>query len=109
MLFPGGDEVSVPINVAYNHHFESNMVGKSAAFKKVQLSGPDDPIAQEHRKNMGHGMPSEDEAWIVEEVAPSSNPGVPTSQAECRKIPFSSPNLCLKIHLHSTVHNSDTQ
>ena len=82
----GGEEISVPINVAYNHHFESTMVGKGANLKKVKLSGPDDPIAQEHRKSMGHGMPSEEEAWIVEEVAPSSTPGVPTSQAEFWRI-----------------------
>ena len=84
-LTPDG-EISVPINVAYNHHFESHMVGKGANFKKVKLSGPDDPIVMEHKKIMGHGMPSEEEAWVVEEVAPSSTPGVPTSQAEFRRI-----------------------
>ena len=31
---PQGD-VSVPINVAYNHHFESNMVGANARLEKV--------------------------------------------------------------------------
>ena len=31
----GGEEISVPINVAYNHHFESTMVGKGANLKKA--------------------------------------------------------------------------
>ena len=35
-LTPDG-EISVPINVAYNHHFESTMVGKGASLKKVRL------------------------------------------------------------------------
>ena len=32
-------DVSVPINVAYNHHFESNMVGKNSMLEKISLTG----------------------------------------------------------------------
>jgi hypothetical protein len=77
---PQGD-VSVPINIAYNHHFESNMVGKKARFQKVTLNGPDDPRVVEHRARMGHGMPSDTgEAWVVEELEAPSRPGVATNQ-----------------------------
>ena len=38
-LNPDGSEISVPINVAYNHHFESTMVGKGANLKKVYTTG----------------------------------------------------------------------
>ena len=110
-LTPDG-EISVPINVAYNHHFESHMVGKGANFKKVKLSGPDDPIVMEHKKVMGHGMPSEEEAWVVEEVAQSSTPGVPTSQAESYRIfcPFgviSTFTCLLSCHYHLRYYVSN--
>lgn len=37
---PQGD-VSVPINVVYNHHFESHMGGKKSKIEKVTTSIPD--------------------------------------------------------------------
>ena len=36
-------DVSVPITVAYNHHFESTMIGKRAAFENALMQGPGDP------------------------------------------------------------------
>ena len=38
-----GNDVSVPINVVYNHHFESNMKGANAEFELIKFTGPDDP------------------------------------------------------------------
>lgn len=74
---PDGD-VSVPINIAYNHHFESKMVGHKAVLEKISLNGPDDPRVKELGLDMGHGVG--DEEWHVRELAPSTG-GVPTSQA----------------------------
>ena len=66
---PDGD-VSVPINVAYNHHFESNMIGGFATFEHQTFTGPEDPrlvalLAKRKGMNMAHGLPSHDEAWVV--------------------------------------------
>ena len=38
-------DVSVPINALYNHHFNGVIIGKEASFRKVTLTGPDDPLA----------------------------------------------------------------
>lgn len=73
---PEGD-VSVPINVAYNHHFESNMVGKHAALEKIHLSGPDDPMARAH--DMGHGIPNHGEMWVVKDLGTGGR--LPISQS----------------------------
>jgi len=74
---PSGD-VSVPINVAYNHHFESSMVGKKSRLEKVTFYGPDDPRIAQIKKEMGHGIPSNKEAWVVRDLVPDNN--IPTSQ-----------------------------
>lgn len=74
-----GEEVSVPINVAYNHHFESTMTGNKSVLEKVKLGGPDDPRRHGH----GHGTPSANFAWVVRELAPGIKVGgkaLPTSQ-----------------------------
>ena len=54
-------DVSVPMTVAYNHHFEATMIGKGASFRKTTRM--EDPHAAAH--DMGHGMP--DEYYVVEE------------------------------------------
>lgn len=77
---PEGD-VSVPINVAYNHHFESNMIGKASRLKKVKLSGPDDPLIAAHKLHMGHGLPSDKETWVVEQMEETNTQGIPSAQA----------------------------
>jgi hypothetical protein len=41
---------SVPINWAYNHHYEVWMAGKDAEFAVVPADGPNDPMA--------HGAPT---------------------------------------------------
>lgn len=56
---PSGD-VSVPINVVYNHHFESTMVGGDAHFVKVHVAEHETP--QDHG---GHGAPNNNETWVV--------------------------------------------
>ena len=69
---PEGD-VPVPINVAYNHHHDTAVVGKAARLVKVDR---DDPrFEQAGRKYVRlSGM----KAWVAEEVEPSAQ-GLPTS------------------------------
>jgi len=55
-------DVSIPINVAYNHHFESTMIGNGAHFERIEVTGPNDPRVPH---TMGHRRPNESEAWIV--------------------------------------------
>ena len=48
----GAADTSVPINVAYNHHFESEMLGKGAVVKEIKIN-PSDP----RYNSKGHGRP----------------------------------------------------
>ena len=71
---PNGEDVSVPISASYNHHFGVTMIGESARFKKVSLTGPDDPRAEEFLKMSGHGMiPWDEPHYAVEQVKPSAS------------------------------------
>ncbi|CAJ1420409.1 unnamed protein product [Effrenium voratum] len=45
-------DVAVPITVAYNHHFETTMIGKRSRFVQEELPGPN--FGQRHE---GHGAP----------------------------------------------------
>ena len=49
-----GSEVSVPINVAYNHHFETRMAGKKSSFERYRQS------VHRTRTGHGHGKPAQD-------------------------------------------------
>lgn len=64
-------DVSVPITVAYNHHFETTMIGKAARFQQQELQGPNDPRAH---GSHGHGAPLNwrpgDAQWTVQEPEP---------------------------------------
>lgn len=73
---PSGD-ISVPINVAYNHHFESGMTGAKSRFEKIIFDGPDDP-RRTSLLEKGHGVPH-DETWIIQDLAPEN--GIPTHQS----------------------------
>mmetsp|Transcript_145113 Transcript_145113/g.404305 ORF Transcript_145113/g.404305 Transcript_145113/m.404305 type:complete len:785 (-) Transcript_145113:188-2542(-) len=73
---PQGD-VSVPMTVAYNHHFESTMVGKHGFFEKVHFKHPDDTRLK--KLDMGHGIPSHGEMWMVRDRG-TSNGTIPISQ-----------------------------
>lgn len=73
---PDGD-VSVPINVAYNHHFESNMVGKKSQLERIVFNGPDDPRIAALEKQTGHGIPHHAH-YIVNDLAPDN--ALPTHQ-----------------------------
>lgn len=75
---PKGD-VSVPINVAYNHHFESNMVGANARLEKIQFTGPDDARLLKLQAEMGHGLPSQSEHWVVRDLNPDG--AIPSHQS----------------------------
>ena len=74
-----GEWVPVPINVAYNHHFESQMTGAKSRMVKV---GADDPRAAAPTHG-GHRRPPASDGggvWVVEELEKGTN-GMPTSQA----------------------------
>lgn len=79
---PEGD-VSVPITLAYNHHFESTMGGRKSSFEHVQFTGEHDPRLlallkeREERGMGGHGLASHEEHWMLHDLAPN-NP-LPTS------------------------------
>jgi hypothetical protein len=64
---PQGD-VSVPLTVAYNHHFESTMIGNGARLERIVVSGPDDPVLATlgmQSGDMGHRRANESEVWVV--------------------------------------------
>eukprot|EP00040_Diaphanoeca_grandis_P037212 m.241412 g.241412 ORF g.241412 m.241412 type:complete len:883 (+) comp33774_c0_seq2:100-2748(+) len=75
---PEGD-VSVPINVAYNHHFEAALSGANSRFKKIYFDGPNDPRIAEIEKKNGHGIPSHEHHTIIEDLNPGG--AIPSSQA----------------------------
>jgi hypothetical protein len=78
---PNGEDVSLPINVAYNHHFESNMKGANAEFELIKFTGPDDPRIAELSAGMAHGLPNTNEHWIVKDNPGSPKGGIASSQA----------------------------
>eukprot|EP00501_MAST-03F_sp_TOSAG23-6_P000590 GSMAST32.ASY1.ANO1.611.1 assembled CDS len=80
--FDGEPDVSVPITVAYNHHFESVMIGSKNEFKFAEFDSPEDPRLQEIKSSRmgGHGLPSEKHAWIVEKNEDEIPSTLPTKQ-----------------------------
>jgi len=64
-------DVSVPISVVYNHHFESTMIGKHASFEKTNPH--EDPHAKMH--DMGHGLPNE---YYAAKIDSPSSTGLPS-------------------------------
>jgi len=75
---PEGD-VSVPISISYNHHFEAGMSGAKSKFEKIQFNGPHDPRIAEMEKENGHGLPSHEHHTIIKNLAPDN--ALPTSQS----------------------------
>ena len=88
-------DIAVPINIVYNHHFESIMIGEKKKFQKIYFSGPNDPrlvkLQQEHHRN-GHGLASHESRWMIVDnekknneknisSSSSSSSSLPTSQA----------------------------
>jgi hypothetical protein len=69
---PNGDE-SVPINAAYNHHFDGQINGEKSVFEKL---GANDPRLADLRAEMGHRAGAEN-IWVARELEPSIT-GVPT-------------------------------
>lgn len=55
-------EVSVPISASYNHHYVSQIIGAGARFRKVTLTGPNDPRAARLPK---HGMVAWDQPQYI--------------------------------------------
>lgn len=53
-------DVSVPINVAYNHHFECTISGSGSRFEKVAV-----PPGHTPQMHGGHGAPNLNEAWVL--------------------------------------------
>ena len=54
-----GEERSISIKAAYNHHFEATLVGAGASLRKVTFSGADDPRRAALASKMGHAPPLE--------------------------------------------------
>ena len=69
---PEGGEVSVPISASYNHHFSAQMVGGASRFKKVKLSGPDDPRVPELLHYAHGGQLDYDQEYYIVEAADGS-------------------------------------
>ena len=71
---PAGD-VSVPMNVAYNHHYGTTLLGADSTFLRVDANDP------RVRKNSGHGplIDSDGNTLVVEDLNPNST--IPNSQA----------------------------
>ena len=67
---PNGEDVSVPINVAYNHHYAASLLGEGSRMERVRYD-PNDP-----RTTLFTPEPGWD--FIPVEHTPSSN-GLPTS------------------------------
>jgi len=79
---PNGSYESLPMTFAYNHHFESNMVGKYSRMEKVKITGPNDERLSDMQRSMGgHGIPEpwKKEAWVVRDLKPDA--ATPTSQS----------------------------
>mmetsp|Transcript_2949 Transcript_2949/g.6209 ORF Transcript_2949/g.6209 Transcript_2949/m.6209 type:complete len:755 (+) Transcript_2949:19-2283(+) len=73
---PSGD-IPVPISVAYNHHFESTMVGGSASFRKATSS---------HR-TAGHRR--QDEIYVVDDRAAAADVPYVRPTLEAASLPTS--------------------
>ena len=69
----GGVDVRVPITQAYNHHFESVMVGNKSTLRRVRLDGH-----AHAARHGGHGLPAE--AWEAVELGEGVD-GLPTHLA----------------------------
>ena len=68
-------DISVPMNLAYNHHFETSMTGKYSYMKKTMVN--DIP---EDFTNMGHNHPNSD--YIMEPAERGqTRMNIPTSQS----------------------------
>ena len=61
-----GSEASVPISFTYNHHYNAQMIGVKQRFKKVMLSGREDPRMAELMKK-SHGNVALDQPHYVVE------------------------------------------
>eukprot|EP00051_Salpingoeca_urceolata_P026537 m.477668 g.477668 ORF g.477668 m.477668 type:complete len:870 (+) comp20913_c0_seq1:229-2838(+) len=71
---PDGSEVTVPINVVYNHHFESDMIGKAAKLIKVDQDDPRVP-------RTGHHHPYDPEGKVTIVHDPHADTETPSSAA----------------------------
>ena len=72
---PEGD-VPVPINVAYNHHHDTAVVGKAA--KLVEVERDDPRFEKAEKAGRKYVRLSGMKAWVAEEQGPSAQ-GLPTS------------------------------
>lgn len=73
-VLPDGTEQSVPISATYNHHYNLQMIGAAAKFKKIWLNGPQDPRAKELLR-ASHGMVAYDQPHYVPEIVGDTSRG----------------------------------
>ena len=69
-----GNDVSVPINVVYNHHFESTMAGAGATFEHVTI-----PPGETPQMHGGHGSPGNKHTWALRQADPAVPLGATSS------------------------------
>ena len=72
---PAGD-VSVPMNVAYNHHYGTNLLGADSTLVRVDATDPRVP-------STGHGpaLDHDGKVWVVEDRNRNPKSTIPNSQA----------------------------
>ena len=73
-VLPDGTEHSVPISATYNHHYNLQIIGAAAQFKKIWLNGPHDPRAKELLR-ASHGMVAYDQPHYVPEIVGDTSRG----------------------------------
>ena len=66
-----GEDISVPISASYNHHYNLNIIGAASRFKKVNLTGPDDPNAAVLAAQSHGEIQYDQEYYIVEKLRES--------------------------------------
>ena len=54
---PNGEDISVPISAAYNHHFTATLAGAKTSLERVEFEGPEDPRRAEFAAESAHGLP----------------------------------------------------
>ena len=71
---PNGEDISVPISASYNHHYNSQVIGAKARFRKVTVDAHSD-LGAKLLRDSGHGNMNWDQPqYIVEQVEKSSFP-----------------------------------
>ena len=69
-------DVSVPMNVAYNHHYSTNLLGADS--KLIQVDAGDPRVSSSSRSGHGPALDRDGKALLVQDLNPNST--IPNSQ-----------------------------